>query len=97
MTVPLEPCPLCGGPADIYLHATVSYATVGCIACDCRVRQKDAATAVATWNRRQPAPPIKELQGAIPVVLYFPTREDADEFISVARSVFAKEVEIKLP
>jgi hypothetical protein len=98
MTIPLKPCPFCGGPASIRrVPGAPLYSSVGCAACGCHVRHVGEEAAAAAWSRRVPAPPIEELRGKIPVVLYFPTREDADEFIQIARSAFTKEVEIKLP
>ena len=53
-------------------------------------------TAVEAWNRRVPVPPIEELAGKVPLVLYFGSREDAKEFAAVVQEAFTNPVEIRL-
>lgn len=94
-------CPCCGakpflreGPNQALFRAY----WVKCPDCGMTTELKEApALAVTAWNRRQPAPPVPELEGHIPLVLYFISREDADACAAMIHGALANPVEIKLP
>jgi hypothetical protein len=39
------------------------------------------------WNTRKYVPPVPELKGSFPIVLYLPTKDDADALIEAVRDV----------
>lgn len=53
----------------------------------------EAALALAD----DPLVPIGQLQGKVPLVCYFASREDADEFAAVVRDAFENPIEFRLP
>lgn len=99
--VKLQPCPCCGAAArkDITFEPeTGTEFAVSCTDCGLSTRPEDeAAIAEKAWNRRQPAPPIAEMEGHFPMVLYFSAREDAEVCKQELRKLFAHPVDIQLP
>lgn len=41
--------------------------------------------------------PVEAVHGKVPIVLYFGSREDADEFVASVKGAFSRPVEIKIP
>lgn len=100
-STPLLSCPCCGakpflreGPNPTLFRAY----WVKCPDCGLTTGLVDAtAEAIGIWNRRQPAPPVPELEGHFALVLYFASQADADACAVMIQGAFENPVQVKLP
>lgn len=86
----LKNCPLCDGPAYFRPYKPNYFWQIGCKACDLIINfigpdERDAA--LAKWNTRKHIPPVPEMAGTVPIVLYMANQQDADEVIAVIKEV----------
>lgn len=94
----LKPCPFCGlAPKWFYrdLHETIQEPIklwwVVCNTCGCGIGfthgEYHKERAAERWNQRAELFPREQLKGSVPVVLYFPSEADRDDFIKAVQEV----------
>lgn len=89
MSDELKPCPLCDGPAKVTPYKPNYLWHIGCPACKLSISYVgpiEHEMTVALWNTRKHIPPVPELAGTHPVVLYLATKEEADELMAEVKS-----------
>lgn len=101
MSEELKPCPFCGSPAEIReINWILCTDTVNCGAEVGSGYSGDSTKefTINAWNNRvvDIAAPVKELEGTLPLVLYFGNDKDRDEFISVFHEAMPNAVSKKL-
>lgn len=100
--IELKPCPCCGAPGEMMGPTPVlDRFWVQCVEWPrCGLQTRTAATEQAAadrWNRRQPAPPVPELEGAYPLVLYFKDRTDVGIAVEIFKAALPNLMESKIP
>lgn len=111
MSKELMPCPFCGRDAktesarmiedDGATQTIMEGFWAACVNPECAAHAQIVCptreAAVRAWNTRTIEPPLPELAGKVPLVLYFETKADADSFATVIGMAMVNPVVVKLP
>lgn len=54
-TIPIRPCPFCGGEVSIYTYDNSSFGYITCVNCGCTIRRDHPSIKdlVEAWNKRK--------------------------------------------
>lgn len=77
----IKVCPCCGNKAKLTESRRMFF--VHCPGCGISTStQNEPRGCITKWNMRIPTAPVEDVDGLVPLVLYFGSREDADGFIA---------------